>query len=168
MSTENLKNQEAIDKLKQLVDGIDIGMMSTFSKKHPFPYTIPMSRQEIDDDGAIWYLCSAESETYKNLENNKNVMISFSDVSGYRFLVVNGIAELTSNQDRIDKYWNQFIEVYFEKGKDDPSVRVLKVIPDEAHYWDNKTNKLMTVLKVATSAITGSKMDIGREGSLDI
>lgn len=168
MSTENLKNNEAVEKLKQLVDSIDIGMMSTFSKNENFPYTVPMSRQEVDDSGAIWYLCSSESDTFKHLENDSKVMISFSDVSGYRFLVVTGKVEISRDQERIDKYWNQFVGVYFEKGKEDPSIRVLKVIPDEAHYWDNKTNKKMTVLKVATSALTGNKMDIGREGSLDL
>lgn len=85
-------------------------------------------------------------------------MITFSDPKGYRFLVVNGRAEVLRDQNRIDKYWNKFIETYFEKGKEDPHIRVLKVIPEEAHYWDNKTNKMMTVIKLATSMITGNQM----------
>ena len=38
----------------------------------------------------------------------------------------------------------------------------------DAHYWDNKSNKLVTFFKVATNAITGSNLDIGREGNLDL
>jgi len=167
MGTENLKNSEAVDKLKEFVDGIDIGMMSTFSQKNTYPNTVPMSRQEIDDTGCIWYLGSSESETFKNLETNKNIMISFSDVSDYRFIVIQGIAEVSKDQERIDKYWNPFIEAYFEKGKEDPSIRVLKITPSEAQYWENKSGKLMTVIKLTTSAITGSKLDLGREGNLE-
>lgn len=60
------------------------------------------------------------------------------------------------------------MEGWFEKGKDDRHIRALKVIPSEAHYWDNKTNKLVTFFKVAASALSGEPMDIGRQGHLNI
>ncbi len=60
------------------------------------------------------------------------------------------------------------IEAWFEKGKNDPTIRVLKVLTKDAHYWDNKANKFVTFFKVAISAVTGQILDIGREGSLDL
>ena len=166
MSTENLQQQEAIEKLKDLINSIDIGMLSTFSTTSTFPYTVPMSRQEVDDNGHIWFLLSAESQTYKHIEQNANLSISFAHVGDYKFLSVHGEGKLSQDKERIEKYWNKFVEAWFEKGKDDPHIRILQVIPAEAHYWDNKTNKLMTLLSVATSAITGADLDLGREGEL--
>ena len=168
MSTENLSNEEAIHKLKSLVDDIDVGMMTTFPSNENFPHAVPMSRQEVDENGHIWYLCSAESDTHRHLQNDPKVMIMFAHVGNYQFLTVEGKAKLSQDQARIDQYWNKFMEVWFEKGKEDPAIRVIQVIPEDAHYWDNKTNKLVTLLKVASSAVTGQKMDIGREGSLDL
>ena len=168
MSTENLMGQEAIEKLKDMVDKIDMGMMSTYQEGSEFIYAVPMSRQEVDEQGNIWYLLSSESETYHNLEKNKNVSILFSDTSNFNFLSLNGQAEISQDQARIDKYWNKMVEVWFEKGKEDPRIRVLKVVPSEAHYWDNKTNKLVTMFKVLSSAVTGQKLDIGREGELNV
>lgn len=168
MSTENLMGQEAIEKLKDMVDKIDMGMMGTYQEGSEFIYAVPMSRQEVDEQGNIWYLLSSESETYHNLEKNKNVSILFSDTSNFNFLSLNGQAEISQDQARIDKYWNKMVEVWFEKGKEDPRIRVLKVVPSEAHYWDNKTNKLVTMFKVLSSAVTGQKLDIGREGELNV
>jgi len=168
MSTENLQHTEAIQKLRQLVDDIDMGMLSTFPEGQTYPHAVPMSRQEIDEEGNIWYLFSSESETHAHLMHDPKVTITFAHVGNYQFLSVNGKAEVSRDQHRIEKYWNKFVEVWFDKGKQDPRIRVMKVTPEEAHYWDNKTNKLMTLLKVASSAITGQKMDIGREGSLDL
>ncbi|MDN3706633.1 pyridoxamine 5'-phosphate oxidase family protein [Myroides ceti] len=168
MSTENLQHKEAVEKFKQMIDSIDIGMLSTFPKDQEYPHSIPMSRQEVDDEGNIWFLFSSESETHQHLLKNDKVTLTFAHVGDYQFLSVNATAEISKDQARIDKYWNKFIEAWFEKGKEDPRIRVLKVIPNEAYYWDNKTNKLMTLLKVATSAVTGKKMDIGREGELDL
>lgn len=168
MSTENLMGQEAIEKLKDMVDKIDMGMMGTYQEGSEFIYAVPMSRQEVDEQGNIWYLLSSESETYHNLEKIKNLSILFSDTSNFNFLSLNGQAEISQDQARIDKYWNKMVEVWFEKGKEDPRIRVLKVVPSEAHYWDNKTNKLVTMFKVLSSAVTGQKLDIGREGELNV
>jgi general stress protein 26 len=168
MSTENLQHQEAIQKLREMVDKIDIGMLCSFVSQSDYPHAVPMSRQEADGQGNIWFLFSAESETCRNILKNNKVSLLYGHPGDYNFLSINGIAEISQDQSRIDKYWNKMMEGWFEKGKEDPRIRVLKVIPHEAHYWDNKYNKLMTVLKVAASAVSGAKMDIGREGELNI
>lgn len=168
MSVENLKNAEAIQKIKDLVDAIDIAMLSTYSKSESYPCSVPMSRQEVDDEGNIWFLFSTDSTTFENLQVDKRITLNFAHVGDYKFLNINGTAEISTDQARIDKYWSKFNEAWFEKGKEDPAIRIMKVIPEEAHYWDNKTNKLATLLKVATSAISGKKMDIGREGDIEI
>lgn len=168
MGTENLHKKEAIAKLQELINKIDIGMLCTYSGNDSYIHAVPMSRQEVDDNGNIWYLFSAESETYKNLKNNNKVSVLFSHVGDYNFLCIDGIAEISKDKERIEKYWNKFVEAWFEKGKEDPNIRILKVKVEDAHYWDNKTSKLVTIIKVAASAISGQKLDIGREGELNI
>lgn len=168
MSTENLDRAEAIDKLKTLVDKIDIGMMCTNTSDVANLHAVPMSRQEVDEEGNLWFLFSSESETYKNLQESNQISVLYSDISNYNFLSINGIAAVSQDKARIDKYWNKMIEGWFEKGKEDPRIRILKVSPSEGHYWDNKSNKLVTFLKVAASAVSGQKLDIGREGDLNI
>lgn len=168
MSTENLHSQEASEKLKEMVDKIDIGMMCTFPSGSDYPHAVPMSRQEVDQEGNIWFLFSSESETHRNLLINSKLSLLYAHVGDYNFLSVNGTAEISRDQEKIDQYWNKMIEAWFEKGKEDPRIRVLKVIPIEAHYWDNKSNKLVTLLKVAASAVSGQQLDIGREGKLSL
>ncbi|GHE33134.1 pyridoxamine 5'-phosphate oxidase family protein [Sphingobacterium griseoflavum] len=167
MSTENLAQQDAIAKLKEMVDTMDIGMLGSYPQATGFIHAVPMSRQEVDDEGAIWFLFSTESDTYSHFEQDKKASLLYSDIGSYSFLSINGHAEVSRDKERIDKYWNKMMEGWFEKGKDDPRIRVLKVVPAEAHYWDNKSNKLVTLLKVAVSAVTGQKNDSGRQGDLD-
>ena len=168
MATENLKNQQAIDKLKELVDRIDIGMMATYPKNDQYIYSVPMSRQEVDEHGNIWFLFSAKCNTHKNLLSDNRISILFAKPSDYTFLTVHGTGEILRDQARIDKYWNPFMEGWFEMGKDDPDIRILKVSVEDANYWDTQSNKMFTFFKMIKNAITNDKMDIGREGSLDI
>lgn len=165
MSTENLHSEEAIDKLKKLVDKIDIGMLCSNIDNGRL-HAVPMSRQEVDEEGNIWFLFSSESDTHQHVQHDNKVSLLYSDIKDYNFLSINGTAEISKDQARIDKYWNKMIEAWFEKGKEDPRIRVLKVTPAEAHYWDNKTNKLVTFFKVALSAVSDQQLDIGRKGDL--
>lgn len=168
MSQENLNNQEAIEKLQEMVNNIDVGMLCTYPNDDEYTYAVPMSRQEIDSQANIWYLFSAQSETYKHIRENNKVSILFSDPNNYKFLSINGEAEISQDQERIDKYWNKFVEAYFEKGKEDPDIRILKVKVKDAHYWDTEGNKFTNFLKIATNIIFDKKMEIDREGELNI
>lgn len=168
MSTENLQNQEAIEKLKGMVDDIDVGILCSFTAGSDYPHAVPMSRQEVDNDGNVWFLFSSDSESHQHILNNSKVSLLYAHVGDFNFLSINGVAEISQDQARIDKYWNKMMEAWFEKGREDPRIRILKVTPLEAHYWDNKSNKLMTLLKIATSAVTSRRLDIGREGDLNL
>ena len=167
MSTENLNNAEAVKKLTELVDKIDIGMVITRTKSDEL-HIVPLSRQEVDEKGNIWMLISSESNTHQNILENSQIDIAYSHVGDYNFVSVSGKATVSKDQARIDKYWNKMMDAWFEKGKEDPRIRILKVETSDAHYWDNKSNKLVTFFKVATNAITGAKLDIGREGDLNL
>ena len=67
MSTENLNNTQAIEKLQQLIDAIEVGILSTFVDHSVYPHSVPMTYQEVDNQGNIWFLFSSESESYKYL-----------------------------------------------------------------------------------------------------
>lgn len=168
MSTENLDNRQAVDKLKLMVNKIDIGMMCTNAAENNNLHAVPMSRQEVDNEGNLWFLFSSDSDTYKNLQKSNCISVLYSDISNYNLFSINGIAEISQDKSRIEKYWNKMVEGWFEKGKEDPTIRVLKVVSSQGHYWDNKSNKLVTFLKVAASAIAGKEMDIGRQGDLNV
>ncbi|MBO9595379.1 MAG: pyridoxamine 5'-phosphate oxidase family protein [Niabella sp.] len=167
MSQENLSYTEAIEKLQHLVNKIDVCMFCSAIRDGSL-HAVPMSRQEIDDSGAIWFLLSAESDTCKNVQKDPRVQLLYAQVSDYNFMAVTGRAVISRDPERIEKYWNKFTEAWFEKGKEDPNIRIMKVTVEDAHYWDNKANKLVTFLKLAASAVTGSKLDMGREGDINI
>ncbi len=168
MSTENFAYKEAIEKLKDLAMKIDIGMFCTHTSGTKHVYAVPMSTQEVDDNGSIWFLMSAESESFKHLLEDPEICLLYSNPANYSFMSIHAGTNHSRNQEKIDKYWNPMIAGWFEKGKEDPLIRVVEVKPHEAHYWDTKSNKLATFFKIALSGITGSDADVGREGDLKI
>lgn len=167
MSQKNLADAAALKKLKDIVDGIDVGFLCTHAADAEM-HAAPMSRQEVDDSGHIWYLISSESTSFEHISQNNSVNLLYADSGNYRFLDVKGKAVISQDKARIEKYWSKAIETWFDKGKEDPRISVLEVIPEDAHYWDTKYGKLVTLFKLASNAITGSKLDLGEEGKLDV
>ncbi|MGB3063805.1 pyridoxamine 5'-phosphate oxidase family protein [Sphingobacterium thalpophilum] len=168
MAEKNISNKEALEKLRSIVDQIDIGTLCSFNKESDYPHGVPMSRQEVDDDGSIWYICSAESETFRNIENDPKISLFYADAKNYTFLSINGTGRLSRDQARIDRYWNKMMEGWFEKGKEDPNIRLLQVTPLEAHYWDSNSNMIINLFQMLKATITGNTDDIGKEGDLNL
>lgn len=166
MSYENINDrEEALKKIKELAESINYCFFCTDLDQPPFEST-PMSVQEVDDLGNIWFLASKESEKYKNLNQNKQVQLYFSNPSSMEYLALYGSAEIVEDQEKIDQYWNKFVEGWFEKGREDPNIILFKIIPEKAHYWDTKYHKLVSYAVTLINAIGGDLGDQGREGDI--
>ncbi|WP_262677107.1 pyridoxamine 5'-phosphate oxidase family protein [Chryseobacterium taklimakanense] len=66
--------------------------------------------------------------------------------------------------------WSSFANAWFEEGKDDPKVTIIRVTPDETYYWDTKAGKFVSMVTFIASAVTGIKTDNsdGVEGNLTV
>ena len=164
MSTKNYDNPEAKNKMKSLVEDIKIGMMVTGFEKKPLD-AIPMSTQKVDDAGNIWFLSLRSSQHNQNIQRSNVVQVLYSDPSDMEFLSVYGTAEIVTEKDKLEELYDKMSDSWFD-GIDDPELTAIKFIPSEAYYWDTKTNKYLTLLKMGAAAVTGKDQDIGAKGNL--
>ena len=90
--------------------------------------------------------------------------------SDYEYLSVFEKAFVYKDRAMIEEKWTKIANAWFEEGKDDPKVTVIRVTPDETYYWDTKAGKLVSFVTFAAAALTGIKTDNsdGVEGSLNI
>lgn len=166
MSTKNLSNTEAKKKIKELAESIEFTMMATDMKKEPF-HVVPMSTKKVDDEGNIWFLSNKTSEHNKNIERNKKAQLIYADKGSNEFLSVYGSATINTDRNKIKDLYGKADDAWFD-GEDDPNVTVIKIEPEDAYYWDTKNGKIISLLKIASSAITGNKTDLGEEGDLKV
>ena len=72
---------------------------------------------------------------------------------------VTGTANLLDDRNRVAELWSTAARAFWES-KDDPNIRVLKVRPAMAEFWDSP-GKVVTTVKMAAAAVTGSRPDLG-------
>lgn len=164
---KDLLHTEAIKKLKELAEDINICMFCTKTEKIPFQ-TRPMGTQKVDDEGKLWFLSAADSNKNDEIKQDDDVQLLYAKASDAHFLSVTGKASVTRDKKKIDELWNKWAEAWFKGGKDDPRLTAICVDPSDAYYWDTKNGKMITLFKIAVSAFSEKKMDGGVEGKIKL
>ncbi len=164
---KNLVAEEAISKLQDLVRASPTCMFATNLGEAPF-HVIPMRVQEADYDGDLWFFSTTDSTHNAQVRVDPRVQLIFTNSSEMEFLTVYGTASISTDKAQIDRLWNTMVGAWFEGGKDDPKVSLIRVQPTVAHYWDTEDGKLVTIAKMLTRAATGADISTGVQGSLSV
>lgn len=165
---ESPTQDKGIAKLKELAEDIKICMFCTELAHLPIN-SRPMAVQQVDDQGNIWFISSSESNKNFEILEDDRVQLFFSKIADSHYLSVFGNATIYKDQEKIEKLWNPIAKAWFEEGKKDPKVTVIKVSPSDAYYWDTKDGKLVAFAKWATAALTGKGTDDGGiEGNINL
>jgi general stress protein 26 len=64
--------------------------------------------------------------------------------------------------------WSSEAEAWWPKGPNDPDVRVLRVVPDSAEYWDTRGNSITVALKLAMARMAGKPPDLGENEKVQL
>lgn len=163
----NLGNKEAIAKIKELAEDVRICMFCTELSNSPFT-TRPMALQEVDEYGNLWFLSSSESNKNFEIKADEKVQLLFSKTADSHYLSVFGSAYIYKDKNKIEEMWSPIAKAWFEEGKDDPKLTVIRVSPEDSYYWDTKDGRMISLLKIAVAAVTGKSMDGGVEGELKV
>lgn len=166
MSTENLSNKNAAEKIKAIVNSVDFAMMETNLGGRP-SHIIPMSTKKVDDKGRIWFISNANSQHNKNIETNKESQLIYSNPSSMEFMTLYGKSWIMRDSKIIDEIYSKPDDAWFE-GKNDPLVTAICFEPLDGQYWDTKHGALVSLFKVGVGLITGKEQDLGTTGSLKV
>lgn len=164
---KNLTHQEAIEKFKELVKHESTCLFTTRLTQVPLT-TRPMAVQKVCDQGNFWFLSDIDSDKNQEIALDSRVQLFICNTSNYEFLSVYGRATVSPDRKKIDELWSDIAKAWFPGGKDDPSVTVIKVTPEQGFYWDTKDGKLVSMIKILASAVTGKTMEEGVEGTISV
>ncbi|MEO7209683.1 MAG: pyridoxamine 5'-phosphate oxidase family protein [Chitinophagaceae bacterium] len=168
MSKKNLFDEEGIDKLREIVDKIDICLFCTHPETTDGATCTPMSAQEVDDEGTVWFFSGKNSDKNKEIEKDGKVQLFFSHPARNSYLVLNGEAEISFDKAKIDYLWSPLVKAWFKEGKEDPNISLIKVKTNSAYYWDVDGNRMINFLKMAASAIVGQNLVDSEEGNIKV
>ena len=164
---KNLVNTGAIEKIKELAKDADMCLFTTALTHLPLSAR-PMSTQDVDEDGNIWFFSGKTSDKNTHIEIDNRVQLFYANKGASEYLSIYGEAEILHDRTKIEELWGPLLKTWFNGGKDDPELTLIKVKPLDAYYWDTKSNSVVALLKMVVGAVTGKEMDDSVEGKIKV
>ncbi|TPW70064.1 pyridoxamine 5'-phosphate oxidase family protein [Schumannella sp. 10F1B-5-1] len=116
--------------------------------------------------GSLWFFTADPSEKTDEIRRHPEVNVSVADGKGH--LSLSGRASIDRSQARIDLLWNPWAEAYFEGGREDPAVALLRVDVDSIEFWDLDRPALRRVVEVAAALIAHRPPEIGESRTVEL
>jgi len=146
----NEELQDLCDKVKD----VKFGMLTTADDMRALT-SRPLTLQQLDDEGRMWFFVSNQEQFTRELLNNPLANLSFADVDDMLFVSIAGYAEIVDDRAKAEELWNVEAKAWFPNGVDDPHLAMLKFSIDTAEYWDTGSSKMVTLFAMARAALTG-------------
>lgn len=109
----------------------------------------PMTAQiEGDEGGPIWIFSSKDVDLVKAIgENGRHGAAQFSSKGHDLFASIEGELSLSHDRAMIERLWNPFVAAWYEGGKEDPKLQLIRFDAGNAQIWLNE-NSLFAGVKL--------------------
>ena len=119
-------------------------------------HTRPMTAQFENDRSPIWFFTSTDNALVKAVRPGDRAIATFASKGHDLFAAVHGGLTVDTNPAVVDRLWNRFIAAWFEGGKTDPKLALLRLDAERAEIWAD-----------ASSLLAGVKMLMGVDPKKD-
>jgi len=168
MTTEKkFQDEEAIQKFKQLVKDVNVCMFTTINDNFEI-FSRPMVTTEVDDQGNAWFFTNEFSEKVHEISRDNSVTLIYSNPKSNTYVNVQGTCTVVVDRSRINELWTPMLKAWFPEGPDDPKLCLLKVVTDNAYYWNHSSSKMSVFFSMLKAIAKKEKIDSGEIGKLNL
>lgn len=148
-----------IDHVWKLINDIPVAMVVTHEGQGQNMRARPMAVRPAREEGAIYFLTDADTPKAHEIQRNESVCLALSDNKRQKYVSISGHAEMIDDRGRVKKYWSVYDKAFWPD-KDDPRIRVLRVTPQSAEFWEGD-GRVVTAVKLVAAIASGERMNVG-------
>jgi general stress protein 26 len=165
--TNKKTHSDDVKKLAELIQDINMAMLTTVDKDGSLR-SRPMSVQEKEFDGNLWFFTQDNSPKADEIQREHEVNLSFSKPEDNRYVSVSGRATISHDKNLMKELWNLAYKAWFPEGLDDPNICLLKVRVTKAEYWDSPGNAVIHLIGFVKALATGEEYEPGENEKIDL
>ena len=165
LNRADLRGPNAVKQARELIDKAQTCFFCTGTGASSVGAR-PMSVQEVDDAGNLWFLSADDSHKNQELERDPNVTLYFQGSAHSDFLTLRGTVSISRDKEKIKQLWEPVVKTWFTEGVDDPRITVIRFASKDGYYWTTKHGKAIAGVKMLIGAAIGTTLDDSLEGQL--
>lgn len=160
-----------LDKLKenpkeQLFDHLkDVRAVMLGSPDHQ-QHMQPMAPQVDEENGTIWFYTNKSSDLVKALSSTRGEVHLCVVEKDYQACLL-GELNVAHDEAKIDEFWSPVVAAWFEGGKSDPDLTMLRFRPRNGSIWASDKNPITFAWEIAKANRKDQTPDVGERASVD-
>ena len=162
-----LKDQEAINRFKELVKDVNICMFTTIDSDNQIS-SRPMYTSKIDEEGNVWFFTNEFSEKINEVSKDNLVNLIYAHPVKNIYANVRGTCSLIIDRSKMEELWDSTLKNWFPEGLADPKICLVKVNTESAYYWNHHASKMGMLFHMIRSITKGDKYKETEKGQLDL
>ena len=148
-----------IDRVWQVAEKIGTRMFVTAPGAGP--RARPMHALPDRDTGCFWFITDLRGTKDDEIKFGPDVCLAFADTGSNTYLSITGRAEVLHDAAKAKELWSNEAQAWWPNGPTDPDVCVVRVVPDNAEFWDTRGNSMTIALKLVAARLSGHSPDLG-------
>ncbi|WP_435979748.1 pyridoxamine 5'-phosphate oxidase family protein [Psychrobacter sp. DM4] len=164
-----MSKQENIDKVQDVIKDVKFAMMSTINSKGDV-HAWPMTTSESSIGGKeIWFIGDKSSDVVKDIQDNPKIGLSYATQDEKNYVSVSANAELPTDKAKLEELWSPVYNAWFEHGKEDENVQLIKVVPHGVECWISGSSTV-NMFKMVSAALQDGKTaeDMGEQFNISL
>lgn len=153
----NLSNEEAVDKVWELVDAIGVCMLVTWDGERQ--RSRPVAARPNRERHAIYFLTDEASAKKDQIHRFPQVSLNFADHQSNNYLAISGWADVADDRIMIQEIFSVADRAWWAS-PDDPAIRLITVQPEDAEIWGG-LGRLRAAVALLKAAISGANPRLG-------
>ncbi|MCZ0963225.1 pyridoxamine 5'-phosphate oxidase family protein [Paracoccus benzoatiresistens] len=127
---------------------------------------IPMSHYAEPESRVLWFITAKGTDLARSVADGaKPAVHVVSDAAEGLYASIHGSLSLSDDDEKLDELWNAVASSWFEEGKRDPDIQLMRFDLADAEVWATG-GKLSFIYEIAKSKVTGQKPDMGEHYTL--
>ena len=112
----------------------------------------PMTAQMLHGKSYLWFFTTRDNNLVQAMrQHSDRGIMTFASKGHDLFATVDGRLEEDNDRDILDQLWSPFAAAWYEGGKDDPNLQLIRFDPTFAQIWLNE-NSMFAGIKTLLGA----------------
>ncbi|MEO8684065.1 MAG: pyridoxamine 5'-phosphate oxidase family protein [Devosia sp.] len=155
---------EHVDRIWDLAKKIGVCMFVTWDGERQ--RARPLQANVDHGEHAIYFLTDVDSHKDDQVEKFPTVTLAFAHIPHSKYVSITGQATVSNDRAKIKELWSPFAQAWWSSA-DDPAIRVIKVIPEDAELWDSP-GRIVTTISMLAAAVTRRAPRVGENAKVKL
>jgi general stress protein 26 len=142
------------------IGDVRTGMLATEGAR-----AVPMSHYTDEKTGKLWFITANGTDISKSSQTGASADYIVTSDDEHFYTRIEGHVQAVTDPAKLEELWNAVAAAWFEEGKQDPDIQLVRFDLKEAEVWSTG-GSLSFLYQIAKANITETKPDAGDHGTV--